>query len=285
MTGHTHTKQLLWLTAAALILTAAWAPPAHPASTLVFKTVTVDGKRGKAPAGRIYCGPDSVMTLAGRDWQSITDAREVARRLNLLAEEGIRPEDIGIQRRRTRYIITARGERIVEVHGRMAKFHRSTPRQLARTWSKNLQSHFAKPYLSVAPVAVPIGENRTRPVRGNIAGDLTVRSPSPAVSASYDSARNIINVYGRDTGRTELIISDAHSVLRVPVRAAQYAARIARPAAGGVTGNPASPLVIARAAEAAVGAGLHLQPGAWASVRTSAGVNSPLPAGQSLLPL
>ena len=108
MTGHTHTKQLLWLTAATLILTAAWAAPAHPASTLVFKAVAIAGKRGKGPAGRIYCGPDSVMTLAGRGWQSVLDAREVARRLNLLAEEGIHPEDIRIHRRRTSHIITAR---------------------------------------------------------------------------------------------------------------------------------------------------------------------------------
>lgn len=274
-------KQTLWLMAASLILLAAAAAiPAQAESTLVFKVDAMDGTR--VPAGRIYCGPDAVMTIGGRGWQSIADAEEVARRLNALAEAGVRAEDIRFQRQRKSYLITAADQRIVEIHARMAKFHDSTPDRLARAWADNLRAQFAKPYISVSPILVPVGENRAAPVRGNIIGELSVRADSPVVSASYDPTAGAVLVFGLETGRTDLLVTDGSSVLRVPVRSAKYAARIVQSLTGGVTGSPASPALIARAAAAAVGAGLNVEPGAWASVRPSAGPTAPLAPGRSV---
>jgi len=273
-------KQALWLTVASLILAAAAALPAPAESTLVFKVDAIDGTR--VPAGRIYCGSDAIMTVAGRGWQSIADAEEIARRLNALAEAGVRAEDIRFQRERRSYLITAAGERIVEIHARMAEYHQSTPDRLARTWADNLRAQFAKPYLSLAPILVPVGENRAAPVRGNIIGELSVRAETPVVSASYDPAAGAVRVFGLETGRTDLVVTDGSSVLRVPVRSAKYAARLAHSLTGAVTGSPAPPELIARAAAAAVGAGLNVEPGAWASVRPSAGPAAPLSPGRSV---
>lgn len=268
------------LLAAVLLLTALLALPAHSESTLVFTVDPADGERG--PAGRIYCGPDPVMTLAGRGWESVTDAEEVARRLNALAEEGIRPNDIAVQRQPSGPTITARGRTIVLVHPRMARFHRSDPRRLAQTWADNLQSQFAKPYLSLAPILVPVGENRIHPVRGNIVGELDVRAQAPIVTTSYDPARKLLRVFGSQAGHTELILSDSQSSLHVPIRSAKRAAHIPPSLTGAVTGDPAPPTIIARAAEAAAKAALQLEPGAWASIRPAARIPASLPAGRSL---
>jgi len=270
------------LIAAALLLTAASCPSIRAASTLIFKATAVDGREGKTPAGRIYCGPHSVMTLAGRGWQSVSDAQEVARRLNALAEEGIRPEEIAVRQRRTSRVITARGRRVVEVHRRMAKYHHTDARRLARTWAENLKSQFGRPYLSVPSVVVPVGESRTRPVRGNIVGTLTARAQTPVVTVSCDSAEKLLRVFGLTTGHTELVVCDDHSVLRLPVWSAKYAARVVRSLTGSVTGDPAPPELVARAARAAAEAGLELEPGAWASVRPAADVTTPLRAGDSV---
>jgi len=273
-------KQALWLTAAFLILAAFAALPAQADSTLVFKVDAMDGQRD--PAGRIYCGPDAVMTIGGRGWQSIADAEEIARRLNALAEAGVRPEDIRFQGQRTGYLITAADQPIVEIHARMAEFHNSTPDQLARAWADNLRAQLAKPYLSVSPILVPVGESRAAPVRGNISGKVSVRADSPVVSASYDPAAKAVRVFGLETGRTDLVVTDGMSVLRVPVRSAKYAARVAQSLTGAVTGNPAPPALIARAAAAAVGAGLNVEPGAWASVRAAAKPAASLAPGRSV---
>jgi len=276
------TKHLLQLAAFALIPAITPLPSVHAASTLVFKVVTIDGERRAGPTGRIYAGPDAMMTLGGHGWRSVTDAREVARRLNSFAEQGILPQDIELHRERRTHVITARGKRVLQIDHKMARVHRSTPGLLAREWAENLQAKFGQPYLSVPPILVPIGENRTAPVRGNPVGQLTVRADTPVVTVAYDAADRLVRVFGLEPGRTELVVADAHSSLRVPVRAAKYAARIAGYLSASVTGNPAPSELIARAAKAAIRASLALEPGAWAAIRPTIKRDTPLGPGRSL---
>ncbi len=118
-------------------------------------------------------------------------------------------------------------------------------------------------------------------MKGNIAGQVYVHAAAPVVSASYDEVENLVRVVGRQVGRTELVVSDERSHLRVPVQCAKYAARVARPLAAGVTGSPASREVMNRAVRAAVGASLETEPGVWASVRPDLGRTDPLGPGET----
>ena len=281
MCAHKMLKQLLALMGCVAFGVGGLAGRGEGASTLVFKAVPADAKRGGAPRGRIYAGPDGVMTLGGHGWKSLPEAEEVARRLNALAEAGLQPQEIQVKRQRRSRLIVARGQRVVEVDRAVAKVHRSDPARLARFWADNLRSQFGRPYLSAPPIIVPLGESRSVPLRGNLAGDVSVRAATGVVSAAYEKEGSRIRVFAQEVGRTELVVADQDSVLRVPVRAAKYAARLAQPVLARVSGSPASAEVVARAVKAAVGAGLTLEPGAWATIRSWVKQASPLPAGRS----
>ena len=281
MCGHKVLKQLLGLMGLILFAVGGSVGRSEAASTLVFKVVGVDKKRGGAPFGRIYAGPEGVMTLGGHGWKSLPEAEEVARRLNALAEAGLRPEEITVERRRRSRLIVARGRRVLEVDRAIAKVHRSDPAHLARLWADNLRSQFGQPYLSATPIVVPLGESRLVSVLGNVVGEISVRAATPVVSVAYDRNSNQIRVLGEQVGRTELVMCDERSVLRVPVRAAKYAARLSQPLVARVTGNPAPTEVVARAVKATVGAAVTLEPGAWATVRPWVKPAAPLGVGRS----
>ena len=142
-----------WLATLVLVAAAAFAAPAEAASTLVFKMAAVERpKGGKGPYGRVYCGSDGVMTLGGHGWQSVSDAHEVARRLNALAEEGTRPRDITVRRERRSYLIVTQGRRILEVDQKIASIHGSTPGRLARQWAENLRRPVSYTHLTLPTI-------------------------------------------------------------------------------------------------------------------------------------
>lgn len=76
------------------------------------------------------------------------------------------------------------------------------------------------------------------------------------------------------------MVSDQRNTLRVPVRVAKYAARLAGEAAAAVTGNPAPAHAISEAVKAALRATLLLEPGAWASLNPWVGEAAPLALGR-----
>lgn len=269
----------VWWALLSLAAATAWAAPSHAASTLVFTAVAVDGDSAAGPMGRIYAGPQAVMTLGGRGVQSIADAQEVARRLSALAEEGLRPDEIALRRERRDWIILAGGQRIVQIDSSLAKIHHSDPQRLARTWADNLSTAFGRPYLSVRPIVVPVGEARTAPIKGNIVGPVRARAEAACVGVSYDAAKKAVRVVGYDVGHTELVISDDRSSLGVPIRSAKYAARLIGTAAAGVTGSPAPAEVVRRAVEATVAAEIQLEPGAWANISARVDKIPPLRPG------
>ncbi len=249
-----------------VILIAASAACGEAASTLRFTAVPVRTDQRSAALGRICAGSQGVMTLGGRGAKSVTDATEVARRLNALAEAGLAADDITVRRERRSYVIMGGATRIVQVDPALAKTHRTAPDRLARMWAANLSAQFSQPYLSVRSVVVPVGETRRAPVKGNISGLVRVRAETDIVAASYDSADMAVRVVGQKPGRTELVISDDRSALRVPVRAAKYAGRLTGSVAAAVSGTPATGEVVYQAVRAAVASSLTLEPGAWASI-------------------
>jgi hypothetical protein len=264
---------------AALIL-ALLSGPAHAVSTLVFK-VAVSRRAAKAPRATIYAGPQAVMTLAGHGWKSVDDAHEVARRLNALAEEGVPASRITVRREGKTRVIAAGRQTIVRIDPQIASAHRSVSQTLAKIWAENLRAQFRRPYLSARPLLVPLGETRTAAVKGNIVGGLTVRAETPVVTAVWDKAAGAVRVQALQVGRTEVVVQDERSLLRLPVRAAKYAARLSGDISASVTGNPAPAEAIARAVQAAVQARLALEPGAWASVSPWVKQAAPLAQGKS----
>jgi len=257
------------------------AGPVRAASTLVFTAVPARGPQGKGLCGRVYAGSQGVLTLGGRGRESVAEAEEVARRLNALVEEGVRPDDVAVRRQRRSHVILARGRAIVTVDRALASLHHSDPSDLAQTWAQNLRAQFSAPYLAVREVLVPVGESRAVPVKGNPAGPLSVRAEGDVVSAALDRSAGVVRVTGLRVGTSEIIVSDGQNVLGVPVRSAKYAARLLTTSVARVTGNPATAEVIERAVAAAVGASLALEPGAWADVSAYAKAAPPLLPGQT----
>jgi hypothetical protein len=247
---------------------------AKAASTLEFKAVPVAAEGKKGICGRVYAGPRSVITIGGRGDRCPLDAQEIARRLNVLAEGGLRAGAIEARRDGRGHSIYADGQRIVHIDKDLARFHRSSPEALGKVWAKNLREQFGRPYLSVAPVVVPVGEARAVKVKGNIALPVRVRAESGAVTASYDAAEEMVHVFGNWVGETELVVADERSLLRVPVRAAKWAGRLPAQLSARVTGRPAPQDTIGRAVKAATVDGLVLEPGAWASVNPMGGADA-----------
>ena len=68
------------------------------ASTLEFTAAAVEPEAGGQPCGRVLAGNEPVLTLGGHGWRCVTDAAEVARRLNALAEEGLQFSEISVDR-------------------------------------------------------------------------------------------------------------------------------------------------------------------------------------------
>ncbi len=274
-------KQWVWLVILAVSLALFQPAPAHALSTLVFTAVPMDGGGAIGTRGRIYAGAEPVITMAGHEAQSVSDAVEVARRLNALAEAGIGPQELAIRKDRKTRTILGRGQPIVQIDRAQAKSQGTDQASLARKWLDNLAAQFGQPYLSADPVVVPVGEMRTTRVRGNIVGQVQVQADDPIVVVSYDTAGKAIRVTGQYTGSTEIAILDDRTALRVPVRSAKYAARVMARLTAGVTGNPASSEAVYRAAQAAVAAGLALEPGAWASINPRLKPAPSLPPGAS----
>lgn len=259
-------KQVSTWSVIAIIVALTASAPAHAVSTLVFAAAPVDGTRALGPHGRVYAGSEPLMTIGGHGAQSVADSVEVSRRLNALAEAGLRAEEISIRQDRKTRTILGRGQPIVTVDRAQAKVHATDLGNLARRWSDNLAAQFGRPYLSASPVVVPVGETRTTALCGNVVGAVRTQGGDSVVTVSYEKAARTLKVIGLYPGHTELVVSDERTTLRVPVRAAKYAARVATTLTAGVTGSPAPSDIIYRSAQAAVAASMSLEPGAWAQI-------------------
>jgi len=252
---------------------------ANAASTLVFRAVTVAGKH--APVARIHAGSTPIMTLSGRGWKSVEAARDVANRLNGFAEEGLRSDEISIWSDRKTRTIMARGEKIVTIDKTLAKSQGMDRTALARTWASNLRAAFGRPYLSAEPLLVPVGETRALALKGSFSGQLSVKPEMSIVTATWDKDAKVVRIAGLDTGRTDLIVQDSGSTLRVPVRAARYAARLVESLPAEVTGTPAFRDDVDRAVTSAVGAGMLIEPNAWTEIRPLTGESGAIWPGKS----
>jgi len=290
-------KQGVWWFFSVLGVLIASSMPTTASSSLTFTAVAVDSDARAGVRGRIYAGSTSILTIGGRGERSLTDAMEVARRLNVLAEDGLRADEITVRKERRAHAIIARGTPIVIVDQGLAKGHNTSSAHLAKAWAKNLQGQFGRPYLSIRALVVPVGETRTAPLHGNIVGRPRLIVESPMITASYNAGQGAIDVLGIAPGRSELGIFDDRSSLKVPVWTAKYAGHISASLHAVVTGNPASVDVIGEAVRAVAAAHLYLEPGAWGTIvpwlqeitPLSSGISSTVPvrvtaSGEDYLP-
>ena len=114
---------------------------------------------------------------------------EVARRLNALAEDGLRADEISIRKERRTYAIIARRKPIITVDRGLAKTHNTTSAHLAKAWAENLQEQSGRRYLSIRALVVPVGETRTVPLHSNIVGRPRLIVESPTITASYNAGQ------------------------------------------------------------------------------------------------
>lgn len=258
---------------------AAVSGPAQALSTLSFDAVEVTAPDGKSPAGRVYCGADSVLTLSGRGQDSVGQASELARRLNAFAEAGLQPQEITLRKERKVRIVLARGIRLVVVDKALARSQRSSVDKLATTWLENLRGQFRKPYLTMEPLVVPLGEARTAPVRGHFVGAMAVRMEPAMATAVWNPSQRTVSVTGQELGRGILVVEDRASRLRVPVRVMKYAALVKEPLTAEVTGDPTSVDVMEAAVRATLGRSVVAEPGAAAEMGAWLGETRPLALG------
>lgn len=231
-------------------------------STLVFQATSVPTSDGQSFVGKVRYGAVVVMTLPGRGQDSLDRAVELARRLNDLADSGLRSQEIGLQKVGRSQVITARGEKLITVDPATARALGSSVDGLAKRWLENLRTHFGRAYLSASPLVVPLGETRATPVVGNLAGPVEVEVDNPDVfTATWDATQGAVLVGGRQVGRGTLSLYNSGNVLRLPVRVAKYAAQLTAPLQAIVTGNPTSLEAVQAAAEAKLEACLRLEPG------------------------
>jgi len=256
-------------------------------STLSFQAVSVPTADGKDVVGKVRCGSALVMTMPGRGQASLDRAMEMARRLDELADAGLRAGDIEVVKVKRARIITVRGDKLITVDRKTARAMGMSVDGLAKRWTENLQAQFSRPYLSMQPVVIPLGESRTAPVLGNVSGPVETEIDNPEVfNAMWDGTQRSVLVAGRQVGHATLIVLNGQNTLRVPVRVAKYAAQLTGPLTAVVTGNPAPPEVVQAAAEARVEACLRLEPGAQCDVSAFlADVAPPSPGASAQVPV
>lgn len=271
----------VWLGVILALAVAAASGRAQALSTLSFQSVAVTAPDGKGQAGRIYCGPDSVLTLSGQGEASVRQASELAQRLEALAEEGLQPQEITLRKERRVCVLLARGERLLVVDKVLARAQRSTVDKLAATWLENLRTQFGKPHLAMQPLIVPLGEARTTPLKGRIVGAVKVTVEPAVGTATWNASQRTISMTGKTLGRGALVIEDRASRLRVPVQIMKYAARVKEPLTAVVTGDPASVDAIEAAVRAALDVDVVPEPGATSEMGAWLGDTQPLALGAS----
>jgi hypothetical protein len=271
----------VWLGVILALALAAASGRAQALSTLSFQSVAVTAPDGKSQAGRIYCGPDSVLTLSGQGDASVRQASALAARLEALAEEGLQPQEITLRKERRVCVLLARGGRLLVVDKVLARAQHSSVDKLATTWLENLRTQFRKPHLAMQPLTVPLGEARTMPLKGRIVGAVKVKVEPAVGTATWNAAQRTISMTGKTLGRGALVIEDRASRLRVPVRIMKYAARVKEPLTAVVTGDPASVDAIGAAVNATLEADVIAEPGAASEVGAWLGDTQPLALGAS----
>ncbi len=107
------------------------------------------------------------------------------------------------------------------------------------------------PPITVQPQAaqVPVGTTQTLHV-GSVYGQFTVTAANPAiVDVGIDQGAQTITLAGKSPGATVLTVTDQRGMsASVPVRVAYYAGTVAPTASIRITGDPASPEFVKRAA-------------------------------------
>ena len=139
---------------------------------------------------------------------------------------------------------------------------------LTQQWVGQLRKAFAKPYLSVEDISIPLGEMRSPRLLGKIVGRVQIEVEGRVVAVAWDGKRKTLQVQGREIGDTTLTVKDAKSTLVVPVRVAKYAMQFDAPVTATVTGVPPSQFATEAAVAAAVQAAIRAEPGATCEIIT-----------------
>ncbi len=268
-------RRLVSLLGMVFFACAALGAGAQAACTLTFEAAT----SAQGNVAQVTCEGRTVMTLLGAS--ADTRAQALAQRLDDLAESGLKASEVRVVKAPHRArLLTVRGARLVTIDRATARAYGMSPSTLASRWLANLQTAFKRPYLSVAPVVVPLGETRASRVRGNISGAIRLRTDSSVATGHWNDTTKTIQITGQEVGRATLTVMDDKTSIQLPVRVAKYAAQLDSPITAVVTGSPASRFALESAVAAAVQSAIHPEPEATCEILTDTQQVEPLYPGR-----
>lgn len=251
--------------AAVIFAVVSFAVPCHAARILTFNVST--GTIAGVATAEINADGMVVMRLRSTDGTRLRQkAVAVASRLTDLALEGLRPEQIAVERVQGEWSVTGASRLIVTADAETARVSGLDARSLCESWGQRIAEVLRRPYLCIAPhdiIVVPHGERRTVRFGGTIAAPVAVSSANTemATVGVEGPAGNAV-LHGVGTGTTALSfeVGDLRHAITVEVR--RWAARIAGESILRVMGSgPLGQMAEAAIVNAALSA-VRFEPGA-----------------------
>ncbi len=238
---------------------------------LIFRTSnrTIAG----AASAEVMIDGLAVIRLRAAQASSLTGKAEIiARRLRELALEGLKPEQLAVEKVAGQWALTGAGQLIVTADADTAQAAGMTPQSLCESWRVRLADALREPYVTVAPdelILVPLGETRSVRFGGTIAALPSVESMSPeAATAEVDRAAGRIVFTGRGVGSTVATITVGRTRHAITVEVKRWAARMVAQATARTTGPDLDPEMaevaalnaVLDAVNAEAGATVHIVP-------------------------
>jgi hypothetical protein len=239
-----------------LILLFIWGltSPALAGSSLIFQAVGTHSTKIEVQ------GSGEGFSIPGATRQQLTLAIQG---LNNAARHGARPADVTVRPGRRIAQVCIAGQTIITVDRKLARAQGSTPRAAANQLRNKIAPLFALTYVAFEPdsVVVPLRENRTIKLSGNLPADLVAGSTAPEVVEVSLQDREL-TLLGLETGAAIVQLVGENVELDLQVEVKRWACQMGIPMTVSVTGRTVPKAVLLQAAEAAVRQAVHSENGA-----------------------
>jgi hypothetical protein len=207
---------------------------------------------------------DQLLWRLRRGATSTVAAREVARRLHLLAARGAKPTDISVTTDLGVAYLSGRGQVILSVDTVLAQGAQARVGDLAKTWAAALKAVLATPYVTFsgpAALRVPLHETRHVQLGGTAVALLSPTSSAPDIAAlERDAKTGAWRIRGKAIGKAEIVLSAQGTGERFQVEVRPLAAQIPPRVQFGVSGPPLPADDLRLAAQNAVAFATRLAP-------------------------
>lgn len=162
-------------------------------------------------------------------------ARQLAAKLESLPFWG----QIDVRGEGENRVIVVSGEPVLTITLEEAAAQRSTPAELATTWSYRIKEALSMPPLKVSDnfVRIPMGGSETVKIMGSQLGSATAGVAEPSV-AGISKVGDNLKITGRSVGHTVVTVSAGRALENIDVDVRPYAANFPQKIDAFVTGAP-----------------------------------------------